>query len=62
MQYEVFYTVSYRAIVNCDEDGNMVQDPSEVDIPEGGENDSEYVPDSFVLNGYSKIKGVQHDI
>jgi len=58
MQYEVFYTVSYRAIVNCDEDGNMVQDPSEVDIPEGGENDSEYVPDSFVLNGYSKIKGV----
>lgn len=49
----VFYTVRYRAEVAWDSEKGDEQDAlSDVDIPEGGKNDSTYVENSFEVTGW----------
>ena len=55
--YKVKYQVQYEAIIEVDEDGEdkkegyicMMDAISDLEIPEGGDNESEYVDESFVL-------------
>jgi hypothetical protein len=60
MKLEVEYTVKFKATVEVDDNATeqeLMDACGDVDIPEGGAHNSEYVTASFDLNSVTDVTG-----
>jgi hypothetical protein len=58
-KYRVVYQVKFECEVVLDADDHWEDKLSDIDVPEGGENNSTYCQDSFKILEHEESKGEQ---